>query len=486
MSEKDSNINEETSVDGSGDSFKPDSDGKKFSLKKNSNADTQVQERYRSVADPDIMGLADEDGYSEHEVSPESDFAVNTGYDGAKAQRELRDPVPAQDTKKSTGSKGSAKKKKKKKKKRHSRVPGILILTVFIFAVSICLSMVIIAFGKDMLGIGKSESTKLVVIPEGANTEEISLMLKDEGVIKSPEFFQLFSRLRKSDSLYIPGEHFVRPNMAYETIIDELTSIKEEKQETVEVTFPEGTTLYDAAQILQEEGVCTAEDFIFNFNAGGFGFDFESRLPTDTTLKFWRMEGYLFPDTYFFYQNMDPEQVCQKIYFNFDSKMTPERYAKMEQLGLSLDQLVTFASIVQKEASNTDTMTMVASVFWNRLRNPESVAGKLQSDPTKNYVENVIRKNMDVTEISSSKAIMDAYDTYESTGLPPGAICNPGIEAIDAVLEDFKSDYFYFIANINTGQTYFAETLEEHEENQAKVEQQYADEALEAEEEGNE
>lgn len=360
--------------------------------------------------------------------------------------------------------------KKKKKKKQRNRLPGVLILTTFIFAVSVCLSLVIIAYGKDMLGIGKDETTHLIVIPEGATTEEISLMLEADGIIKSPEFFQLFSRLSGKENQYIAGEHFVRPNMAYETLIQELTTIEDVQRESVEVTFPEGVTLYDAAYILEENGVCDAEEFIFYFNSGDLGFEFEEKITGTSSRKFYRMEGYLFPDTYYFYIGMEPEQVCQKIYLNFDNKMTDERYAKMEQLGLSLDELVTFASIVQQEAATSDTMTMVASVFWNRLNNSD-IFPLLQSDPTTNYAENVIKPHMEVYD----QAMIEAYDTYIGPGLPPGAICNPGIEAIDAVLEAFPSDYFYFIANINTGQTYFAATLEEHEANQAMVNQQIAD-----------
>ena len=356
------------------------------------------------------------------------------------------------------------KRKRKKKKRYRSRVPGILILVTLILSVSICLSLVIIAFGKDIMGIGKNDSTHLMVIPEGSSTDEIAAMLEEEGIIRSPECFKLFSRLRKSDEQYIAGEHFVRPNMAYEAIIDELTSIHEEEQETVEITFPEGINIYEAADILEENQICSASEFIFYFNSGGYGFKFEDKLPTDTTLKLNRMEGYVFPDTYFFYTNMEPEQVCQKIYLNFDSKMTDERYQKMEQLGLTLDQLITLASIVQKEAATTDTMTMVASVFWNRLRNPE-VFPLLQSDPTSNYANDVIRPHMDVYD----KTIIDAYDTYVGPGLPPGAICNPGIEAIDAVLADVKSNYFYFIANIFTGKTEFSESLEEHEAYQEEI-----------------
>lgn len=362
------------------------------------------------------------------------------------------------------------KKKKKKRKKHHYRLPGVLILTTLIFAVAISLSLVIIAYGKDMLGIGKSENTQLIVIPEGATTEEISLMLEQDGIIKSPEFFQLFSRLSKADDEYIAGEHFVRPNMAYETIIEELTSIQSEEKVEVSVTFPEGITLYDAAVKLEGAKVCSASDFIFYFNSGGYGFDFENKLSSSTTLKFYRMEGYLFPDTYYFYENMEPEQVCQKIYLNFDQKMTEERYKKMEKLGLTLDQLITFSSIVQAEAPSMESMTMVASVFWNRLNNPD-VFPLLQSDPTTYYARDVIKPNMEIQD----ELILDAYDTYKSPGLPPGPICNPGIEAIDAVLENFQSNYYYFYANVNTAQTYFAETLEEHEENIYMVQQQIAE-----------
>lgn len=356
-------------------------------------------------------------------------------------------------------SKNNKNKKKKKKKKHHYRLPGVLILTTLIFAVAISLSLVIIAYGKDMLGIGKSENEQIIVIPEGATTEEISLMLQEDGIIKSPEFFQIFSRLSNADQDYIAGEHFVRPNMAYETIIEELTSIKSEEKVEVSVTFPEGITLVDAANKLEAAKVCSAQDFIFYFNSGGYGFKFENRLSSSTTLKFYRMEGYLFPDTYYFYENMSPEQVCQKIYLNFENKMTDERYKKMESLGLSLDQLITFASIVQAEAPTRETMIMVASVFWNRLNNPD-IFPLLQSDPTTYYARDVIKPNMEIQD----QLILDSYDTYKSPGLPPGPICNPGIEAIDAVLENFQSDSFYFYADIDTGLTYFSATLEEHEQ----------------------
>ena len=364
---------------------------------------------------------------------------------------------------------------KKKKKKRRSRLPGVLILTVFIFAVSICLSMVIIAFGRDMFGIGKSDTTKLIIVPEGADSDQIAQLLYDEEIIRSPKCFRLFTKLRKENDIWLPGEHFVSPSMAYETIIDSLTNTAEnEKKEAVDVTFVEGITLYDAAEELQESGVCKASDFIFYFNSGGFGYDFEDELPkTPNALKFAdaRMEGYLFPDTYTFTKDMDPEQVCQKIYYNFDQKMTDERLAKMKKLNLTLDQLITFASIVQKEGHDREQMDHIASVFWNRLRNPDEYP-KLESDPTSNYSNDVIRAHMSVL----NNEILNAYDTYIGTGLPPGAICNPGTDAIDAVLTDMKTDDYFFIANINTNETFFAKNNDEHELNKAKVAADMAEE----------
>ncbi|WP_455530179.1 endolytic transglycosylase MltG [Ruminococcus sp.] len=361
--------------------------------------------------------------------------------------------------------------KKKKKKKNSNRLPGVLILTVFIFGLSICLSLVIIAFGKDVLGIGKDDSTKMITIPEGATSDDVSQLLYDEGIINSPKCFRLFSKLRNDSDNYLAGEHFVSPNMAYETIIKNLTTYEDEEQkDSVTITFVEGINIFEAADQLQEQGVCNAADFIYAFNAGSYGFDFEEELPKEhNPLKFadGRMEGYLFPDTYTFTVDMEPEQVCQKIYYNFNQKIYDnERIKRMKELGLSLDQLITLASIVQKEAPFREDMNHVAGVFWNRLEKPEAeTAGFLQSDPTSNYSKYVIKTRLAVP----NKEMIDAYDTYISKGLPPGAISNPGLDAIDAVLQKMQTDDFYFVANIYTRETFFTKTLDEHNAKEEEV-----------------
>ena len=379
------------------------------------------------------------------------------------------------------------KKKKQQKKKQVNRLPGVLILVTPIFGISTILSVAIISYGKDMLGIGKSEDPHVIVIPENATTLEVSQMLFENDIIKSAKAFELFANLG-DEKRFVVGEHFVRPNMPYETLLDELTKVPEEEMgESISITFPEGITLIDAANLLEEKHICDAEDFIFYFNSGGFGVDFEQRLPSDSSLKFQKMEGYLFPDTYLFYENSKPEQVCQKIYYNFDTKMKGEfttgkktyadRYERMEELEMTLDELITIASIVQMEAANVKDMNDVAAVFRNRIDNKD-VFPKLQSDPTSNYADKTVRPNIEYY----NQTIIDAYDTYKSAGLPPGAISNPGIDAIDAVLTNKKTDNFYFIANIMTNETFFSETLEEHEAKQAEIEQYYIDNPITEEE----
>lgn len=233
----------------------------------------------------------------------------------------------------------------------------------------------------------------------------------------------------------------------------------ENQRETADVIFPEGITLFEAAQRLEEKNVCSADEFIKVFNAGGFGFDFEEKVRI-SSLKFYKMEGYFFPDTYQFYVEEDPRVVAKKIYKNFDARVTPDLYGRMKDLDMELEDVLTLASVIQAEAPDTKNMKMVASVFFNRLNNPDEYP-LLQSDPTTNYVEEVIKPNIQF----KSEAMFKAYDTYQGAGLPPGPICNPGLDAINAVLYPAETDYFYFCSNLETGEFFYAETLDEHNQN---------------------
>lgn len=350
-------------------------------------------------------------------------------------------------------------KKKKRKKRGHGRIIFGLLFSVIVISISILAAAVILKCAKEFLGIGKSDIEIVVDIPMNSSTLDIAEQLYSEGIIADTSLFRLYSKLKGADGTFIAGTHKISPKMDYETLIETLQEEAENQRETADVVFPEGITLIEAAARLEEKGVCNAEEFIDVFNSSEFGFDFEENIKV-SAMKFYKMEGYLFPDTYQFYLEEDPRIVAKKIYKNFEARITPDLYGRMEDLDMELEEVLTLASIVQAEAANTRDMKKVASVFYNRLDNPNEYP-LLQSDPTTNYVEEVI---IPYSEVQTEK-INIAYDTYKGAGLTPGPICNPGLDAINAVLYPEETDYFYFCSNLETGEFFYAVTLEEHEQN---------------------
>lgn len=349
--------------------------------------------------------------------------------------------------------------KRKKKKRGHGHIIFGLLLSVFIISVSILAAVFILNCSKEFLAIGKSDIELVVDIPMNSSTADIAEILYNEGIISNVDLFRFFSKFKGADGTYIAGTHTLSPKMDYNTLIENLQEEAENQRETADVVFQEGITLFEAAQKLEEKNVCNAEEFIKVFNAGGFGFDFEESVRV-SSLKFYKMEGYFFPDTYQFYVEEDPRVVAKKIYKNFDARVTPDLYGRMRDLDMELEDVLTLASVVQAEAANTRDMKLVASVFYNRLNNPDEYP-LLQSDPTTNYVEEIIKPNIEF----KSEAMFKAYDTYQGAGLPPGPICNPGLDAINAVLYPAETDYYYFCSNLETGEFFYAETLDEHNQN---------------------
>lgn len=349
--------------------------------------------------------------------------------------------------------------RKKRKKKSHGRLIFALVMVTLVLSVAVFGTVAVIMAAKEMLGLSRSDSEFSVEIPENSGTEAIANILKNEGIIDSPELFRLISKLKGADGTYIAGVHKVNPNMTYSDLIEALQEEAVNPREFVSITFPEGIRLDEAAAKLEEAGVCKADEFIRTINSASFGFTFEEYVK-NSVKKYYKMEGYFFPDTYEFFLDEDPMNVVKKVFKNFDYRVTPDYYGRMNDLGMELEEVMTLASMVQREASNPRDMKMVASVFYNRLNNPEEFP-LLQSDPTSDYAENVVAAGLEVY----SQSICDAYDTYKGAGLPPGPICSPGLDAIDAVLYPSETNYYFFCSNIETGEFYFAETLEEHEQN---------------------
>ena len=375
------------------------------------------------------------------------------------------------------------------KQRQHARTFAFVLIGAFlcvgILAVSVYLSRYIVTYALDLTGIVTNDFRIDVIIPEDADKETVAAILAENNIISSPKFFTAFGELTKKEDTFIPGTYTLSSTMSYMTLYS--TMQKEAYQsKIVTIRIVEGMTAREIGELLEENCVCFAEDFEKYYKNIQNNYDFERRL-SESHLKYNQLEGYLFPDTYEFYvvQAMEDkslhggtseealemyknseenaEEVAMKIYNNFNDKMTRIMYKQMGEMNMTLDEVITLASMVQKEAASVDDMYYVASVFLNRIRNSESFP-KLQSDVTVLYVENEVKPYLTANS-ARFNSIAAAYNTYECDGIPAGPICNPGLDAIDAVLNAAETNYFYFCANEETGEVFYAETQEQHEEN---------------------
>lgn len=359
-------------------------------------------------------------------------------------------------------------KKKSKKKKKKAKAPkvnnsvfgGLIIISVILTA-SILLAYGGIKLGMEYLGIGKNSNNITFNIPDGATSDDVIKLLQENDIITQPKLFSVIMKMK--DKTFYPGDITLKPSMSYSAIIDVLSENRESR-DTVTITFQEGITLRDAAALLEDNKVCSKKDFIFEFNKNQ-GFDFES-LIEESDLTFYKMEGFFFPDTYDFYLEDDAYNVARIIKERFSEKFTANMENAMKQSGFNLNELITLASMVQREAGTKKDMPIVASVFINRLDNAAEYPS-LESDATSNYITQVIKKEAGTN--LSIKHFTESYDTYHCKGLPAGAICNPGLDAIDAVLNPEETKYFFFCNNLDTGKAYYAETLKQHEKNLVKA-----------------
>ncbi len=349
-------------------------------------------------------------------------------------------------------------KKPRKRRKANYSVYGGVVLATLVVCISILLSLFVIVVGRDVLGIENDKNLFSIYIPDGSSTADIANQLYDEGIILHKEVFIALAKFKEADGNMCPGDIEVSRSMSYSDLIDALVVMREAKA-TATVNFPEGITLIDAAKRLEESGVCSAEDFIYTFNSTVFGYEYEQYVQ-GSELKLYKFEGFLHPNTYEFYLNDTAYNVVKKIKKETSLILNTTAIDRAKEIGLSIEQVVILASLVEKEAGFPEDMPKIASVFLNRLANPEEYP-RLQSDTTYSYIDDVIKKVLTV----QFDDMYDAYDTYTCYGLPVGAICNPGEAAINAVLYPAETNYYYFCSNLETKETFYAETYEDHLEN---------------------
>ncbi len=349
--------------------------------------------------------------------------------------------------------------KDKKDKKTNGCLRGIFL---FIFILAVCggLAYFIVVGALDFSGLNKSESKIEVVIPQGTSTQQIAAILEENDLIDQPLIFRLYSRFTGRDGTYQAGIYSLSADMGYQNLMAVI--IAGNPRETVTVTIPEGFTIDQIAEKLAENNVCTTADFYDALLNETYDYDFFSSIPqaSDGGVyegRIYRLEGYLFPDTYEFFIESSGKNVIDKFLSNFDSKFTTAMKSAMQARGLTLDDVVIMASIAEKEAATDADMPKVTRVLYNRL---DSDYTRLECDSTALYVKDLM------PNIQGAEIINQAYDTYSRSGLTAGAICNPGLAALEAAVYPSDDSYIaqcYYFANDTQGNTYYSKTFAAHE-----------------------
>lgn len=240
-----------------------------------------------------------------------------------------------------------------------------------------------------------------------------------------------------------------------------LMNAAEVSDDDVKLYLPTGCTIYEAAVIIEEDGICDGDDFLRAFNSCRDKLP-EGAVPDDAP----NMEGFITYDAYGFREGVTAEEVAEIISSHAEGFLA-DYSARAKAKGMTINEMMTLASIVEKESPSQESMVKIASVLKNRLSDPENFP-HLCVDSTREYAENLLSNYV------TDRSILDRYDTYESEGLPPAPICCPSKEAVEAVLDDFSSDYYYYVVNENTGKVYLAQNAEEYEEQLRMIEEQEA------------
>lgn len=293
-----------------------------------------------------------------------------------------------------------------------------------------------------------------VDIPMGSDTSTIAEILGEEGIIKKPQIFKIVSKLNGFDGKYQAGTHVLKKGLELKTIMGILIG----KPESQKITIPEGLTYKQIVKTFVKKGIAIEDKFDTSMKYEKYDYDFVKQIKNVNNREF-ILEGYLFPDTYEFAMNADEKTIIGIMLDNFNNKLTKEHYKRAKELGMSMDQIITLASVIEREVSTSADRRLVSAVFHKRLKSKD----KLQSCATLQYI--FLNKEGKVHELITyaDTEVDNAYNTYIHAGLPPGPICSPGMDSINAALyPDEDTDYKYFLAP-GDGTTKFSKTYAEHE-----------------------
>lgn len=318
----------------------------------------------------------------------------------------------------------------------------VLILTVIIIFAGIYAAVDI---NKDMKK-NHLKETVTINIADGATGNSVIKSLKENGVIKYPTFFKMKAKSDGSITKFQPGDLTVEPNTSYEEIIN---SLKTTNRNMFKVTIPEGYEMRQIAEKFAETGVVSTDDFYAAAKASDYDYKFLKDIPKREN----ELEGYLYPDTYVFPHNTSAHDIIKMMLDEFDNCFKEEYYQQAENMNMTVDQIVTLASIIERETNVPEERAKVAGVFYNRINSNM----KLQSCATVQY----ILKDRKAKLSNADVQIDSKYNTYKYSGLPIGPIASAGEECIKAALYPEKTTAKYFVLG-KDGKHVFSDTYQQH------------------------
>lgn len=354
----------------------------------------------------------------------------------------------------------------RKRRDGQSGCLGGVIYFAFVLSVSIILACIGWLAASDVLALNKEPieatitlekdvfSDKVVTVENENGTEEkttvrcvdldyLADQLKSAGIIQYKGLFKLYCNFSHADRHIDPGTYELSTNFDYRALVKKM-QIGSGAMVTTKVTIPEGYTMKQIFEKLEEENVCSYEDLMEA--AANYQYNY-SFLDEDAIGDASRLEGFLFPDTYEFYQGMQASSAINKFLVNFHDRLTEETLDLAAERGLTLQQIVTIASMIEKEAADNDERAVIASVIYNRIKRDMP----LQIDSTIMYV---LEEHGDTLTTEQTK-IESPYNTYQHTGLPPTPIANPGAASITAAVKPASTNYVYYALDSESGKHQF-------------------------------
>ncbi len=348
-----------------------------------------------------------------------------------------------------------------------------LVYVCCVLAASVLLAIFAWRCADDVLALTKADQDITVTVPENATIADVSRELKAKGLIRYEWLFKFYCWYSHAEQKIEPGTYELNNLYDYHALISGMAAASADRS-TVTLTVPEGYECEDIFKLLAENGVCSVQELEASAAHDAFDYEFLQELPYGAAN---RLEGYLFPDTYEFYVDDDAQNVIDKFLRNFKSKLKPEMYDALDALNerlaaqlaandfteqeiankrLTMHDIITVASLVEKETARTSESANIASVIYNRLCS--KLYPCLELDATIQYALDERKEVL----TNADKSIVSEYNTYRNAGLPAGPIANPGAASIRAALYPAETGY-YFYALGTDGVHHFSENYYDHQ-----------------------